>query len=74
MTGACRRRSGQRLPVGSSFSRRDDMKHGGSIFYLLDHDRDVLVQVAAVELHQVYEDVKKVRGETDVHPQENEAR
>lgn len=27
---------------------------------LLDHDGDILVQVAAVELHQIYENMEKV--------------
>lgn len=36
---------------------------------LLDHDGDILVQVAAVELHQIYKYTEKVRGETYVHPQ-----
>ena len=40
---------------------------------LLDHDGDVLVQVAAVELHQVNKNMQKVRGEADVHPQEVKA-
>lgn len=65
MTGVSLRRMSIRLTIL--------MKHGVCIFYLLDHDGDVLVQIAAVELHQVYKNVKKIRGETDVHPQENEA-
>lgn len=32
-----------------------------------------MVQVAAVELDQIDEDVEKVRGETDVHPQEDKS-
>lgn len=40
---------------------------------LLDHDGDILVQVAAVELHQIYENMEKVRCETYVHPQEDKA-
>lgn len=40
---------------------------------LLDHDGDILVQVAAVELHQIYENMEKVGGETYVHPQEDKA-
>lgn len=41
------------------------------ISHLLNHAGDVLVQVAAVELHQIYEDVEKVRSEAYVHPQED---
>lgn len=32
-----------------------------------------MVQVAAVELHQIYKNMEKVRGETYVHPQEDKA-
>lgn len=38
---------------------------------LLDHDGDILVQVAAVELHQVYKNMEEVRCESDVHPEED---
>ena len=40
---------------------------------LLDHDGDVLVQVAAVELHQIYKNMEKIGGKTYVHPQEDKA-
>lgn len=40
---------------------------------LLNHDGDVLVQVAAVELNQIYKNMEKVGGKTYVHPQEDEA-
>lgn len=39
----------------------------------LDHDGHVLVKVAAVELHQVHKNMEEIRGETDVHPQEDKA-
>lgn len=39
----------------------------------LDHDGDVLVQVATVELYQIYKNVEKVGGQTYVHPQEDKA-
>lgn len=32
-----------------------------------------MVQVAAVKLHQIYKNMEKVRSETYVHPQEDEA-
>lgn len=41
---------------------------------LLDHDGDVLIQVAAVELYQIHKNMEKVRGKTNVHPQENKTR
>lgn len=40
---------------------------------LLDHDGDILVQVAAVELHQIHENMQEVGGEAYVHPQEDKA-
>lgn len=39
----------------------------------LDQDGDVLVQVAAIELDQIDQDMEKVRGETNVHPQEDKS-
>ena len=41
---------------------RETQNHGLALCMLdlLDHGGDVLVQVAAVELHQIYENVQKV--------------
>lgn len=39
----------------------------------LDHHGNILVQVAAVEFHQVHENMEKVGGKTYIHPQEDEA-
>ena len=38
---------------------------------LLDHERDVLVQVAAVELHQVDQDMQEVSSQAHVHPEQH---
>lgn len=44
-----------------------------SISHLLDHTGDILVQVAAVELHQIYEDMEKIGRQAYVHPQEDKS-
>lgn len=38
---------------------------------LLDHDGDILVQVAAVEFYQIYKYMEEVRRKSYVHPEED---
>lgn len=38
---------------------------------LLDHDGDILIQVAAVEFDQIYKYMEEVRGKSYVHPEED---
>lgn len=40
---------------------------------LLDHEGDILVQVAAVKLHQVHQDMQEVSSQPLVHPQEHKS-
>lgn len=39
--------------------------------FLLDHEGDVLIQVARVKLDQVHEDMQEIWGQTDFHPQQD---
>ncbi len=39
--------------------------------FLLDHEGDVLIQVAGVEFDQVHEDMQEIWWQTEVHPQQN---
>lgn len=38
---------------------------------LLDHDWNILVQIAAVKLNNIHKYMEEVRRQTDVHPQED---
>lgn len=48
--------------------------HWSPSYNLLDHDGDILIQIAAVVLDQIHQNMEKVRGKPYVHPQEDEAR
>lgn len=39
----------------------------------LDHDGNILVQVAAIEFHQINKNMEKVRCKAYIHPQEDKA-
>lgn len=40
---------------------------------LLDHDGDILVQVAAIEFYQIYKYMEEVRCKSYVHPEEDKS-
>ncbi len=61
----------QRKVCNTSGLKKNNNKQEVSLYHLLDHNGDILVQVAAVELHQINKNVEKVRSETNVHPKED---
>ncbi len=61
----------KRKVCNTSGLKKNNNKQEAPLYHLLDHNGDILVQVAAVELHQINKNVEKVRSETNVHPKED---